>query len=95
MLRVGLAIFGLGVVLAAPVLAAEDSRYAMIVELPWQDGHAIDIGREAGGLLLNAGWNNAVFYFPEGVAMPAWTGATASFPVNGDIMACNGAPERS
>ena len=95
MLRVGLAIFGLGVVLAAPVLAAEDSRYAMIVELPWQDGHAIDIGREAGGLLLNAGWHNAVFYFPEGVAMPAWTGATATFPVNGDIMACNGASERS
>ena len=95
MLRVGLAIFGLGVVLAAPVLAAGDSRYAMIVELPWQDGHAIDIGREAGGLLLNSGWHNAVFYFPEDAAMPAWTGATATFPVNGDIMACSGASERS
>lgn len=89
MFRVGLAIFGLGVVLASPVLAASESRYAMIVELPWLDGRAIAIGREAGGLLLRSGWHNAVFYFPEGVAMPDWTGVTATLPVNGDIMACS------
>jgi hypothetical protein len=89
-LRVGLAIIGLGVVLASPVLAEAESRYALIVELPWQDGHAVEIGRGAGGLLLQSGWHNAVFYFPEGVGLPDWTGATATFPVSGNIAACNG-----
>lgn len=89
MLRVGLAIFGLGVVLASPILAETESRYALIVELPWQDGRAFEIGRGAGGLLLQSGWHNAVFYFPEGVALPDWTGATVTFPVSGNIGMCS------
>lgn len=88
-LRVGFAIFGLGVVLASPILAETESRYALIVELPWQDGRALEIGRGAGGLLLQSGWHNAVFYFPEDVALPDWTGATVTFPVSGNIAACN------
>lgn len=89
MLRVGLAIFGLGLVLASPVLAAKDSRYAVIVEAPWEEGRAIEIGRRAGGLLLQSGWHSAVFWFPEDVMMPGWTGATAILPLNGNIMACS------
>ncbi len=89
MIRVGLAIIGFGVVLASPILAETESRYALIVELPWQSGHAVEIGRGAGGLLLQSGWHNAVFYFPDGAELPDWTDATATFPVSGDIMACN------
>ena len=88
-LRMGLAIAGLFIVLTSPVLAADDSRYALLVEPPWENGRAIEIGRDAGGLLLRSGWHNAVFYFPEGVVMPGWTADTAILRVSGDIMACS------
>lgn len=89
MLRIGLAVLGLGVVLASPVVAAGDSRFAMIVELPWNDGAAIRIGREAGGLLVKSGWHNALFYFPEGVDHPEWTSGTATVPVRGTASVCS------
>lgn len=88
MLRIGLAIFGLGIVLASPAVAAGDSRFAMIVELPWNGGRAIQVGRDAGGLLVRAGWHNALFYFPEGVDRPDWTDGTATVPVRGTFAAC-------
>jgi hypothetical protein len=93
-LRFGLAIFGLGLVLASPVLAAKHSRYAMIVELPWSAGEAERIGRLAGGLLLQSGWHSVVFYFPEGAAMPGMSSTTATIPVTGNIMACSRAEPR-
>lgn len=91
MLRTGLAILGLGVVLASPVLAAGKSRFAMIVEAPWDKGRAETIGREAGGLLVRSGWLNAVFYFPEGARIPGATGTTATIPVKGADTACGSA----
>lgn len=87
-LRIGLAGFGLAVVLAAPVISAGDSRYTLILETPWSGGRAIEVGRDAGGLLMQSGWHSAVFYFPEGVAIPAWTADTASVPVKGASRMC-------
>lgn len=88
MLRIALAGFGLAVVLASPVISAGDSRYTLILETPWSEGRAVEVGRNAGGLLMQSGWHNAVFYFPEGVAMPAWTMETASMPVKGASQMC-------
>ena len=88
MLRIALAGFGLAVALAAPVLPAAGSRYALILETPWSEGRAMEVGRGAGGLLIQTGWHNAVFYFPEGAAIPSWTMNTASVPVKVDGQMC-------
>lgn len=71
MLRISLAAFGLAVAVGSPVLAAGESRYALVIDVPWQPDHAIDTGREAGGMLVESGWHSALFYFPEGVVRPA------------------------
>lgn len=88
MLRIALAGFGLAVVLASPVISAGDSRYALIIEAPWSEGRAVAVGRNAGGVLMQAGWHNAVFYFPEGATVPVWTGNTASVPVKAASQMC-------
>jgi hypothetical protein len=90
MLRISLAAFGLAVALGSPALAAGDSRYALVLDAPWQDGHAIDAGRQAGGMLVQSGWHNALFYFPEGVARPASLGGTIIFPVRRSDPVCSG-----
>jgi hypothetical protein len=88
-LRIGLATFGLGVVLASPLLDTGDSRFAMLVEMPWQSGHAVEAGRKAGGLLVRTGPHIAMFYFPEGVAMPAWSNGVAVLPLKATALACS------
>lgn len=88
MLKIALTAFGFGVVIASPVISAGESRFALIVEAPWSEGRAIEIGRRAGGVLIQSGWRNAVFYFPEGSAIPGWTADTASVPVKGSGPMC-------
>ena len=90
MLRMSLAAFGLAVALGSPVLAAGDSRYALVMDAPWQADHAIDAGRGAGGMLVQSGWHNALFYFPEGVARPSSLDGTLIVPVRRPDPVCNG-----
>lgn len=87
-LRIALAGFGLAMVLASPVISAGGSRYALILEAPWSEGRALEVGRNAGGVLMRSGWHNAVFYFPEGAVVPAWTQETASVPVKAASQMC-------
>jgi len=83
MLRIALAIFGLGVALGSPALAAGDSRFAVIAELPWHEGQALEVGRKAGGMLVQSGWHYAVFYFPEDTKAPDWSADTVTIRLRG------------
>lgn len=94
MLRASLALLGLAITLASPALAAGDTRYVLIVDAPWQADQTIAAGRDAGGLLVSSGWHSALFYFPEGVAMPGQpSGASISgamvFPIQRPDPVCN------
>ncbi len=91
MLRIALATVGLGVVLASPALAADDSRFAVIAELPWREGRAIEAGLKAGGMLIQSGWHFAVFYFPEDAAAPGWSADTATIRIRGVDPVCGAA----
>lgn len=91
MLRIALAMFGFGVALASPTLAPGDSRFAVIAELPWREGQALDVGRRAGGMLVQTGWHYAVFYFPEDVQTPDWSADTATIRIRGVDPMCGGA----
>lgn len=90
MLRVSLAAVGLAVALGAPALAADDSRYALVIDAPWQADRTIDAGREAGGMLVQSGWHTALFYFPAGVARPASLAGAIIVSVRKPDPVCNG-----
>lgn len=90
MLRISLAAFGLAVALGAPALAADDSRYVLIIDAPWQSDRAIEAGRNAGGMLVQSGWHNALFYFPDGVARPMSLAGAIIVPVRKPDPVCNG-----
>ena len=90
LLRVTLAAFGLAVALGSPALAADASRYALVLEAPWLADDAIDAARQAGGMLVQSGWHNALFYFPEGVARPASLDGAIIFPIRRPDPVCSG-----
>lgn len=92
MLRVSLAAFGLAVALGSPALSADDSRFALVFDAPWQADLTIDAGRQAGGMLVQSGWHNAIFYFPEGVTRPASLAGAVIIPVRRQDPTCGGQP---
>lgn len=90
MLRISLAAFGLAVALGSPALAASDSRFALVIDAPWQADRTIDAGRAAGGMLVQSSWHNALFYFPEGVPRSAALAGAIIVPVRKPDPVCNG-----